>query len=573
MLESNTLLILGGLMLFAGILAKVIADRFKLPLLLLFLIVGMLTGEDGIVGIEFDNFEVAFVASNLALAVILLDGGLRTSLQSFRTALGAAGVLATLGVVLTATSVGLFAIWLLDLDWRLGLLLGAIIGSTDAAAVFNLLGQSGIQLNERVKSTLEIESGANDPMAILLVLVLLEFIAQQDQTPDLATAGLMLLQQFSLGAIAGGIGGWILARLIDNLRLSEGLYSLLVLSGGIVIFAGVNMLGGSGFLAIYLAGIMVARKPEQATEHVKLAMDGFAWLAQAGLFLILGLLVTPSHLVEYLLMGLLIALFQMFVARPAAVFLCLLPFRFPVREITYISWVGLRGAVPIVLAIFPTMAGLTESAVLFDITFVVVFASLVVQGSTVPLVARWLKVLIPYRAQPFEQQMVWLSKNTSVEMLAFAVENDSFAQGSKCRQLANLNVPGLELLQLVRDGQRFPPSPSLFFQQDDILWMIADPGYSDTLAEFFSHRDRSGELANRAFFGEFVINGDSPAADLASSYGLELTEQQMSCTVGELIILAKGRRIVVGDRIALGPLRLTVRTMDGNEILTLGLKV
>lgn len=573
MLESNTLLILGGLMLFAGILAKVISDRFKLPLLLLFLIVGMLTGEDGIVGIEFDNFQVAFVASNLALAVILLDGGLRTSLQSFRTALGAASTLATVGVILTAGGVGLFATWLLDIDWRLGLLLGAIVGSTDAAAVFNLLGQSGIQLNERVRSTLEIESGANDPMAILLVLVLLEYIALQDQAPNFVTALVMLGQQFGLGALAGCLGGWILARLIGNLRLSEGLYSLLVLSGGIVIFAGVNMLGGSGFLAIYLTGILVAKKPEQATEHVKLAMDGFAWLAQAGLFLILGLLVTPSHLVQYLLVGLAIAIFQMFIARPAAVFLCLLPFRFPVREITYISWVGLRGAVPIVLAIFPTMAGLSESELLFDITFVVVFVSLVIQGSTVPTVARWLKVLIPYRAQPFEQQMLWLSKKENVELVAFTVEEDSPAQGSKPAQLNCLKIPGLELFQLVRHGQRYAPADSLFFQESDVLWMICEPGHTERLADFFSHRDRSGELANRSFFGEFVIGGDSSAADLARSYGVALSDQQMGCTIGELIRLSKGRRIVVGDRVALGPIRLTVRTMEGSRILTVGLKV
>lgn len=571
--EPNTVLLFGGMMLLAGILAKSLSDRLGFPLLLLFLLVGMLAGEDGIGGIEFDSFETAFLASNLALAIILLDGGLRTQLDTFRTALAPAGALSTLGVLITAAVVGVAAMLLLDVDWRLGLLLGAIVGSTDAAAVFSLLRQSGIALNDRVRATLEIESGANDPMAIFLVLLCLQFITVADSAAQpLAIAGLFLTQ-FGIGAAAGLVGGNALARLISRMRLAEGLYALLVAAGGIVIFASVNHVGGSGFLAVYLTGIIVGNSRGRATEHVKLAMDGLAWLAQAGLFLILGLLVKPSNLLDYLAVSLLIAGVLMFLARPLAVFLCLLPFRFPLREMSYVSWVGLRGAVPIVLAIFPVMAGVPESQVLFNVTFVVVLASLVIQGTSIPRVAQWLKVLIPYRTRPIDSHELWIGSDTTVELLAFTVEQDAAAVGAQPARLERLDVPGLQLVQVVRDGRRLPFAESLFFQENDVLWLLADPGHTAAIASFFSRRERSGELASSRFFGEFMLNGDSPAADLAVSYGLTLSPSQQKASVGELIAREKGRRCVVGDRIALGPVSLTVKTMDGSRITSVGLKL
>ena len=569
--EPNTVLLLGGLMLLAGILAKSLSDRLGFPLLLLFLLVGMLAG--GVGGIEFDSFETAFLASNLALAIILLDGGLRTKLETFRTALLPAGVLATVGVLFTAACVAAAAMLLLDIDWRLGLLLGAIVGSTDAAAVFGLLRQSGIALNERVRSTLEIESGANDPMAIFLVLLCLQFITLAEQSADPAAIALMLLTQFGIGGAVGVLGGLGLARLISRMRLAEGLYALLVAAGGIVIFAGVNHVGGSGFLAVYLTGIIVGNNRGRATEHVKLAMDGLAWLAQAGLFLILGLLVKPSNLLDYLGVALSLAAVLMFLARPLAVFLCLLPFRFPLREMSYISWVGLRGAVPIVLAIFPVMAGVPESQVIFNVTFVVVLASLIIQGSSITRVAEWLKVVIPYRTRPIDSHELWIGSDTTVELLAFTVEPEAAAVGAQPARLRRLDVPGLQLVQLVRDGRRLPLSDSLFFQVDDVLWLLADPGHADAIAGFFSRRERSGELASSSFFGEFILNGDSPAADLAVSYGLNLSPSQQKASIGELITREKGRRCVVGDRIALGPVSLTVKTMDGGRISSVGLKL
>ncbi len=573
MLETNSLLLLGGLLLLTGVLANTLSTRLGFPLLLLFLFIGMLAGEDGPGGIQFDSFETAFLASNVALAVILLDGGLRTRIDTFRAALGPAGVLATWGVLVTATATGIFIAWLLNLDWRLGLLLGAIVGSTDAAAVFNLLRQSGIQLNDRVGATLEIESGANDPMAIFLVVLLLEtFLLGGDKGLGLDTL-LMLSQQFGLGALAGLGGGWLLSAVLGRIRLAEGLYALLVTSGGIVIFAAVNQLGGSGFLAIYLTGLVVGNRRFRAAEHVKRVMDSLAWLAQAGLFLMLGLLVTPSHLLEHALAALIISLFLILVARPLAVASSLLPFRFSGREITYISWVGLRGAVPIVLAMFPTVMGLPDSRTLFDVTFVVVLSSLLIQGSTVTLLARKLKVIVPDKARPLDSRELWMGPNAFVEMLAYRVEAESPAVGETPERMRKQPIEGLQLIQVVRNGQRLEPDDHLHFQPGDQAWLLAEPGQTDRIGNFFTRRRRTGELASSNFFGEFVIRGDSSAADLASVYGLNLSPEQQRGTVTDLIKSGKARHLVVGDRVAVGPIRLTVREMDGDQVRSVGLKL
>lgn len=352
----NALFLLAGLLLFISVLASTISARLGLPLLLLFLAVGMLAGQDGPGGIVFNDYFIATLIGQLALAVILLDGGLRTRVSSFRVALKPAAVLATWGVIGTAGLLGIFATWLLDVDWRLGMLLAAIVGSTDAAAVFALLRNSGVRLNERVQATLEIESGANDPMAILLVTALVELLLNPEQG-SVGGIAWMLVSQLGLGGLIGIVGGWILSRLMGKLNLAEGLYALLILSGGLLIFAATNLMNGSGFLAVYLAGIVVGNRRSHATEHVLRVMDGLAWLAQAGMFVVLGLLVNPTNMIEYIWEALAMAVFLTLVARPIAVLIGLWPFHYKRNELAYVSWVGLRGAVPVTLAIFPVMMG------------------------------------------------------------------------------------------------------------------------------------------------------------------------------------------------------------------------
>lgn len=389
-----------------SLVAGLFSARLGLSFLLVFLVAGMLLGEDGPGGVLFEDFRLAFWVGNVALAVILLDGGLRTQYATFRTGLRPALLLATVGVVVSAALTGLGAWWLLGWDWRLALLLGAIVGSTDAAAVFSLLQTSGVRLNERVASTLEIESGLNDPMAVFLTLALIG-LATAAETPAPAGAWTMLLalaQQFGWGLLLGTGLGWVLADglrwLTRVTRPGGGVRALLLLSAGLAVFALTTWIGGSGFLAVYVFGLVLGNRSRGSVAPALQAMDGYAWMAQAGMFLLLGLLVTPTEALRTLLPALGVAAVLMAVARPVAVWLCLAPLRFPPREIVFIAWVGLRGAVPIVLAVFPLMAGVEGAKTFFNIAFVVVLASLLLQGATLPWAARRTGVALPDRDDP-----------------------------------------------------------------------------------------------------------------------------------------------------------------------------
>lgn len=386
-----------GLLVFLCVLAGLYSARAGFSFLLVFLVAGMLVGEDGPVGLAYDDFSSAFAVGNAALAVILLDGGLRTPLATFRTGLKPALLLATVGVVMTAVLTGAAAALILGVDWRLGMLLGAIVGSTDAAAVFSMLKGSGVRLSERMMATLEIESGLNDPMAVFLVVALIEVLtapAGVSGTDALA----MLAQQVLIGGL-GGIGlGFAMSQWLRRAPIDaeyEGLSALLLMAAGIATFAGIGWAGGSGFLAVYLFGLIVAHRAPKSVRVALSAMDGYAWLAQALMFLLLGLLVTPSALLPNLFPALLIALALMFIARPAAVWMCLAPLRFRRGEMAFVSWVGLRGAVPIVLAVFPVIAGIPVARLFFDIAFVVVLASLLLQGASIGWAARRCGVALP----------------------------------------------------------------------------------------------------------------------------------------------------------------------------------
>jgi len=403
----NVPLLAAAALVFVSVLAGLFSARIGFSFLMVFLFAGILAGEDGIGGYRFNDFRLSFWVGNVALAVILLDGGLRTSYSTFRTGLKPASLLASLGVLICAVITALGAVLFLGLDWPAALLLGAIVSSTDAAAVFSLLTRSGVTLNERVATTLEIESGVNDPMAVYLTLA---FIAVIAHGLDFASAwrvmAIDLVRQFGLGGLIGASAGFALAALLNRVALSDnggdnggdsggGIIALLIGAAGLSVFAGAGMLGGSGFLAVYLFGLIVANRAADAVAPALGAMDGYAWLAQAGMFLLLGLLVTPSTLVDTLAPALGVALLLICVARPAAVWLCLWPFHFSARETWFIAWVGLRGAVPIVLALFPLLAGIAQAELLFNVAFVVVLVSLLTQGTTIGMVARWLGVAMP----------------------------------------------------------------------------------------------------------------------------------------------------------------------------------
>ncbi len=387
-------------LVFVSVVAGLFSARIGFSFLLVFLLVGILAGEDGPGGYHFDNHRLSFWVGNLALAVILLDGGLRTAYATFRTGLKPAALLATVGVVLCAGVTALAGVLFVGLDWGTAWLLGAIVGSTDAAAVFSLLTRSGVTLNERVAATLEIESGVNDPMAVYLTLAFIALLTGSGHGEGAAWVGMLtgFAQQFGWGALLGVAAGFAMAAMLKRVASRDaggGILALLIGAGGLVVFAATGLIGGSGFLAAYLFGLIVANRAAEIVAPTMAAMDGYAWLAQAGMFLLLGLLVTPSSLLHTLVPALAVALVLMGVARPLAVWLCLSPFRFTPRETWYISWVGLRGAVPIVLALFPLLAGLPQADTLFNVAFVVVLVSLLTQGTTIGWAARRLGVALP----------------------------------------------------------------------------------------------------------------------------------------------------------------------------------
>jgi cell volume regulation protein A len=573
-MSPNALFLLSGLLLFASVLATLVSTRFGFPLLLVFLGVGMLAGEDGPGGILFDDYETAFLVGNLALAVILLDGGLRTDMRTFRVALKPALSLATLGVLATAAAVGLCAWLLLDLDWRYALLLGAIVGSTDAAAVFSSLRHGGQRLNDRVEATLEIESGANDPMAIFLVVVMVDWL-KADTGPGAGALAVQFVQQLGIGALGGIAGGWLLAALLERTRLVDGLYALLVVSGGLALFGAMNLVGGSGFLAIYLAGLTIANRPTHATEHVLRAMDGLAWLAQSGMFLVLGLLVTPSHILEDVGPAIAIAAFLMLVARPFAVWLCLLPFRFPAREVGFISWVGLRGAVPIVLAIFPVVMGLENSSTLFNVTFAVVLFSLLVQGSTIGLMAKWLRVEVPRAEAPFERHELRVPARVTHEYIQLRVEPGARCVGARPADVLHKAIgPGASCAAIVRDGDIVFPDADTAFATGDVAVLILPSDAYEPLLSHFAPLPAHGPLSVRTFFGEFALDANARAADVAAAYGNDaIADDERAMTVAEVLKHRLGRPLVVGDRVRWGSVTLTVREIEHDQVRRVGLKL
>lgn len=382
-----------AVLIIVSILLVPVSARIGAPLLLLFLGLGMLLGEDGPGRIYFDDFSLAYEVGAAALAIILLSGGLDTKRDQIRTAALPALVLATVGVVLTGAFLGAAASLFFGVPLAHGLLLGAVVGSTDAAATFLLLRQRNIRLRGRIRETLLVESGINDPMAIFLTLTFVEIVGTGTSLgwstlPELLPE---LGLQLGLGAVAGLAGGWMLGWLVNRVHLPSGLYPILVLAGAFAIFAGTRLGGGSGFLAVYLAGIVLADRLRVA-ERIAHFHDGLAWLCQIVMFTMLGLLVTPSDLGTTFMQAMAAAAVLMFIARPLAVILCLAPFRFPLRDQIYIGWVGLRGGVPIFLAIIPVISPGPVNVGFFNVVFVIVIASLVLQGWTMPIVARWLGV-------------------------------------------------------------------------------------------------------------------------------------------------------------------------------------
>jgi len=384
-------LIAGSALVFVGILLSPVAMRTGAPLLLVFLAIGMLVGEDGPGGVQFDDFERAYDLGSIALAVILFTGGLETQVADVKKAWLPATLLASLGVCVTAGLVGAGVTLLLGAPLDQALLLGAVVGSTDAAATFMLLQQRAIRLVGRGKETILIESGLNDPFAIFLTTLFVSLVDLGATSLGWPTA-ILFASQIGLGVVFGVGGGFALAWLVNRLPLLPGMYPVFVLSGGLLLFGVTAWLGGSGFLAVYICGIVFSARCTRTVERIINFHSAMAWISQIGLFLMLGLLVTPRDLPAVIPSALVVAAVLMFVARPIATMVCLMPLRFSLREQLFIGWVGLRGAVPIFLAIIPVISPGPVTVSFFNEVFVIVIASLVLQGWTLSLVAKGLKV-------------------------------------------------------------------------------------------------------------------------------------------------------------------------------------
>ena len=387
-------LFVSSLLLLLSIFAWKVSSRLGIPALLLFLGIGMLAGSDGPGGIYFDDALLAQSVGVVALAFILFAGGLETEWQVVRPALGGALSLSTIGVLLTAMVVAVFALLVLHVSFLEGLLLGAIISATDAAAVFSVLGARNLQLTGKLLPLLELESGTNDPMAVFLTLGLTRLLTN----PHESVVGVILLfvQQMGVGVVLGLLIGWVAIWLLNRLQLDvEGLYRVFTIALVLFTYGLTAILGGSGFLAVYLVGLLLGNSSVQRVDRLSRFHDGIAWLMQIGMFLLLGLLVFPSRLPAVVGSGLLITAVAVFVARPVSVFIALFPVKMSWQEKCFVSWVGLRGAVPIVLATFPLLAGLPRASLLFDLVFFVVLVSVLLQGASAPVVARWLGVITP----------------------------------------------------------------------------------------------------------------------------------------------------------------------------------
>lgn len=471
-LSTENILLLGSILLFISIIASKTSFRFGVPTLLLFLAVGMLAGSEGPGGIYFDDPKLAQFIGIGALTLILFSGGMDTKIESIRPALKNGIALATLGVLITAISVGTFAAWILEIPVVMGMLLGAIISSTDAAAVFSILRTRNVGLKGTLRPLLEFESGSNDPMAYFLTISFVELVMNPE------TSVFMLIPKFvkgmAIGAACGFGGGKLMTYIINKIKLEvDGLYPVLVLALVFFLFSFTEAIGGNGFLAIYTAGILLGNSNIIHKKSLIKFFDGWSWLMQIILFLTLGLLVFPSQIVPIAGEGLLISIFLILVARPLAVFTTLFFSKdINTRKKFFISWVGLRGAAPIVFATYPLIAGIEYANTIFNLVFFISVSSVLFQGTTLSVIAKWLRVAVPEslkRKFPLDLELKDGSKSELVEL---DIPEQSIAIG---KQLVQLKVPKQTLVVLIhRDEKYLTPSGETEIQKGDHLLILAN---------------------------------------------------------------------------------------------------
>lgn len=479
-LTTENILLIGSILLFISLLAGKTSSKFGVPVLILFLSIGMLAGSDGIGGIYFNNPKTAQFIGIIALNFILFSGGIDTGWASVRPVLWQGIMLSTLGVLLTAFSVGLFVWSITDFTIFEGLLLGSIVSSTDSAAVFSILRSKSLALKGNLRPTLELESGSNDPMAYILTIVFTALVVNQNTSFMMILP--MFLRQLLLGGILGIAFGKIGSIVINRIKLDyEGLYIVLVIAIMFFSFSATDFMGGNGFLAVYIAAVYLGNQELIHKKKILKSFDSFAWLMQIILFLTLGLLVFPKQIVPVIGIGLIISAFLIIVARPFSVFISLIPFKIQQRSRLLISWVGLRGAVPIVFATYPLIAGIDKANMIFNIVFFISITSVLIQGTTLTVVAKWLHLTLPEKLKQRTQTDIVLNDGIMSNLTEIIIPDHCSIIG---KQIVQLGLPITTTISFIqRNNKYFTPTGSTILMSGDKLHVLSEN--EDSLTKVF----------------------------------------------------------------------------------------
>ena len=555
---------LGAVLVMAGILSSLLALRFGAPLLLVFLLIGMLAGDAGPGQLSFDDVRTTYLVGSVALALILFDGGLRTKFQSIRIVLAPSMVLATVGVLVTALIAAPAAKYALDLNWTEALLVGAVVASTDAAAVFLLVHTQGLRLRPRVGATLEAESGTNDPFAIFLTLMLVEFISIGESSP--LHVVMELAREGVLGAVIGVLGGRLVVLALNRMALPQGLHAPFVATAALVIFGVSQISHASGFLAVYIAGIIIGNRPTRAHNSVVTFLDAATWLAQIVMFVLLGLLASPQRLLDSVGPSVIVAFVLMLVARPLAVLVCLAPFRFNWREKVFIAWTGLRGAVAIFLASIPMLVGLSKAYLYFDVALVVVVISLLLQGWTLGPAARWLHVALPRADRGPRRVELDLPGQLEQQLVGYPVRAKSlyFRRGL----LPSWSKPTL----VIRDQRILSPVEADPVAAGDYLYLLAPPEKAEALDRFFVDMAPSA-TPDPHLLGDFMVSGEHTLGELAEIYGVSVEEEQAKQTLADYFDIHLDHAPKEGAELVLDPIVLVARSISGGRVSVVGLRL
>lgn len=564
-LDSVSLaILLGAILVMAGILSSLLALRFGAPLLLVFLFIGMLAGDSGPGGLSFSDVQNTYLVGSAALALILFDGGLKTRFQSIRTVLAPSMVLATFGVLLTALVTAPVAKYALDLNWTEALLIGAVVASTDAAAVFLLVHAQGLRLRPRVGATLEAESGTNDPFAVFLTLMLVELITVGDSS--VWHVVLEFCRESMLGGIVGVIGGRLVVVALNRVALPQGLHAPFVTTAALVIFGVAQIFHASGFLAVYLAGIIIGNRPTRAHSSVVTFLDAATWLAQIVMFVLLGLLVSPYRIMDSALPAVLVALVLMLVARPLAVFLCLAPFPFNWREKLFIAWTGLRGAVAIFLASIPMLVGLSKAYLYFDVAFVVVIISLLLQGWTLAPAARRLHVALPRADRGPRRVELDLPGQLEQQLVGYAVRPMSLFL--RRGLIPSWSKPTL----VIRNEKILTPAEAEPIAAGDYLYLLAPPEKAEALDRFFVDMQPMASPAPH-LLGDFLVSGETTLGDIAQIYGISVDPVAAQLTLADYFDVHLDRAPKEGATLPLDAIVLVARNISEGRVNAVGLRL